>query len=383
MPRALITGITGQDGSYLAEFLLQKGYEVHGIIRRASTFNTQRIDHIYEDPLTSQPRLHLYYGDILDSSWMEKLLRTINPDEIYHLAAQSHVKVSFDLPLYTAETTAIGTLRVLEALRSTKIPARFYQATSSEIFGSTPPPQCETSPFHPRSPYAISKLFAYFTVINYREAYGIFASNGILFNHESPRRGETFVSRKITRGFSRILAGKDTILYLGNLEARRDFGYAPEYVETMWRMLQLDNPVDLVIGTGESHSVKEFVEEVSRYLEIEIEWKGEGVESCGFVRSYNPRWSSVLKRGQKIIATHPRYFRPLDVENLCADYRKARELINFEPRIRFTDLIKIMVDNDLHLMGITPPGAGFALDHEMGFRYTHHRVSITSQNTSH
>ncbi|MCX7858361.1 MAG: GDP-mannose 4,6-dehydratase, partial [Deltaproteobacteria bacterium] len=285
MAKALITGITGQDGSYLAEYLLSKGYEVHGLIRRASTFNTSRIDHIYVDPHIPGARLFLHYGDLSDSGELTELIYNIRPDEVYNLAAQSHVRVSFDMPEYTGDITALGTTRLLEAIRRSGIKTRFYQASSSEMFGASPPPQNEKTPFFPRSPYAAAKVYAYFMTVNYREAYGLFACNGILFNHESPRRGETFVSRKITRAIAHILAGKQKKLYLGNLNAKRDWGFAPEYVEMMYLMLKQDNPDDYVVGTGESHSVREFVEKALLYAGIEIEWKGSGIEEKGIVKS--------------------------------------------------------------------------------------------------
>lgn len=334
LKKALITGITGQDGSYLAEYLLSKGYEVHGIIRRASTFNTVRIDHIYVDPHEPNARLFLHYGDITDSDQIYNIIYNVQPDEIYHLASQSHVKVSFEMPEYTGNVVALGTVRILEAIRRSGIKTKFYNAASSEIFGSSPPPQNEDTPFRPRSPYACAKLYAYWMVVNYREAYGIFASNGILFNHESPRRGETFVTRKITRGVARILAKKQDYLYLGNIESRRDWGYTPEYVEAMWKILQLDKPVDLVIGTGESHSVREFIEEAFAY--VDLNW-------------------------ERYVRIDPRYFRPLDVEELVADARKAKALIGWEPKIRFKELVKIMVDADLKAQGLEPIGEGYEI----------------------
>jgi GDPmannose 4,6-dehydratase len=284
MKRALITGITGQDGSYLAEFLLSKGYEVHGLIRRASTFNTARIDHIYADPHESGARLFLHYGDLSDAGQLAHLVYNIQPQEIYHLAAQSHVKVSFDMPEYTGDSTGLGTTRLLEAVRRSGITARYYQASSSELFGASPPPQNERTPFYPRSPYAAAKIYAYWMTVNYREGYNLFACNGILFNHESPRRGETFVTRKITRAVANIIAGNQKKLYLGNLDAKRDWGFAPEYVEMMWLMLNQEAPDDYVVGTGESHSVKEFVENAFKYMGIGMEWRGEGREAVGIVQ---------------------------------------------------------------------------------------------------
>lgn len=325
MKKALITGITGQDGSYLAELLLGKGYEVHGIIRRASTFNTGRIDHVYQDPHEKQKRLVLHYGDLADANTVRNLLYKVEPEEIYNLGAQSHVRVSFDIPEYTANITGLGVLRMLEAIKDyeahTGKKVRFYQASSSEMFGAAPPPQNEETRFHPRSPYGVAKVFAFNTVRNYREAYGIFAVNGILFNHESERRGETFVTRKITRGVARILAGLDKKLYLGNLDARRDWGYAPEYVEAMYLMLQHNTPEDFAIGTGESHTVGEFAE---------LAFKQAGISN----------W-------QEHIEIDPRYYRPSEVDNLVADTRKAREILGWQPKTKFPQLVKIMLAHDL------------------------------------
>ena len=330
--KAFITGITGQDGSYLTELLLSKGYEVHGLIRRSSTFNTSRIDHIYVDPHTKGAQPFLHYGDLSDNEMISNIIYNICPDEIYHLGAQSHVRVSFDTPEYTGNVTGIGTTRLLESIRfrcTTGI--KFYQASSSEMFGSASPPQNEETPFQPRSPYACAKLYAYWMTRNYREGYNLFASNGILFNHESPRRGETFVTRKITRGISRILAGKEQYLYLGNLDARRDWGYAPEYVECMWRILQQDTPGDFVIGTGETHSVREFLEAAFSYAGLSVE---------------------------DHVCIDARYFRPTEVEVLIADPSRAERMLGWKPRITFSDLVKIMVDSDLRNAGITPPGEG-------------------------
>ena len=318
--KALITGITGQDGSYLAEFLLARDYEVHGIVRRASTFNTSRIDHLYEDQHEANPRLFLHYGDLADGTNLTRLLSEIQPNEVYHLAAQSHVRTSFDVPEYTADVTALGTLKILDALRDSGAPARFYQASSSEMFGNAAPAQGEKTPFQPRSPYAVAKVFAYHTAINYRESYGMFATNGILFNHESPRRGETFLSRKVTRGIARILAGKDRYIYLGNLEALRDWGYAPEYVEAMWMMLQHPEPDDFVIATGESHSVREFVEEA--FACVGLDW-----------RNY--------------VRFDPRYVRPSEVDHLLGDPTKAQTELGWLPRTSFRDLVRMMVEADL------------------------------------
>ena len=321
MKKALITGITGQDGSYLAELLLEKGYEVHGIIRRASTFNTGRIDHLYTDPHINGVHLFLHYGDIADSTNLIKLLYQIQPEEIYHLAAQSHVRVSFDIPEYTGDVTALSTIRILEALRQTQIGARFYQASSSEMFGKVREvPQTEMTPFYPRSPYAAAKVYAYWATVNYRESYDMFACNGILFNHESPRRGETFVTRKITRAAARIKAGLENKLYLGNLDAKRDWGYAKEYVEAMWLMLQQDAPDDYVIATGETHSVREFLEEVFSYLGLD--------------------W-------QKYVEIDPKYYRPAEVELLIGDPSKAKEKLGWQSKTTFKELVRLMVDADL------------------------------------
>jgi GDPmannose 4,6-dehydratase len=329
--KALITGITGQDGSYLAELLISQGYEVHGIIRRASTFNTSRIEHIYEDPHDQNAKLRLHYGDLSDSETLTNIIYNVKPDEIYNLGAQSHVRVSFDVPEYTNNVVATGATRLLEAIRRSGLVIRFYQASSSEMFGSTPPPQSETSPFAPRSPYGISKLYAYWLTRNYREGYGLFACNGILFNHESPRRGETFVTRKVTRALARIIAKKQNILYLGNLNARRDWGYAPEYAEAMHKLLQMDEAEDFVIGTGETHTVKEFVEAAFAYAGLEV---------------------------KDHVRIDPRYFRPTEIEVLAADANKARTLLGWRPKIKFEDLIKIMVDADIRAIGLDPIGEG-------------------------
>jgi GDPmannose 4,6-dehydratase len=322
--RALITGITGQDGSYLADFLLGKGYEVHGIIRRASTFNTARIDHLYQDPHVHGVRLFLHYGDLADSVHLVKLLYSLQPDEIYHLGAQSHVRVSFEIPEYTADVTGIGTIRILEAIRESGVKPRFYQASSSEMFGKVQEvPQTERTPFWPRSPYGVAKVFAYWATVNYRESYGLHASNGILFNHESPRRGETFVTRKISRAVARIKCGLDKSLYLGNLDARRDWGYAPEYVQGMWVMLQQDGPDDYVLATNETHSVREFVE--LAFERVGLDWK------------------EFVKHDQ-------RYERPAEVDLLIGDATKAKKQLNWEPQVRFEELVRIMVDADLALI---------------------------------
>ncbi len=376
MKRALITGITGQDGSYLAEYLLSKDYEVHGIIRRSSSFNTHRIDHIYIDPHDPNARLFLHYGDLSDPGILTEIIWNIKPEEIYHLGAQSHVRVSFDLPEYTGNVTGLGTTRILEAIRRSGIKTKFYQASTSELYGASPPPQNENTPFCPRSPYSIAKLYAYWITVNYREAYNLFACNGILFNHESPRRGETFVTRKITRGLANILAGNQKRIFLGNLYAKRDWGFAPEYVEMMWLMLQQDEPDDYVVGTGESHSVKEFVNLACEYVGIEIEWKGKGIEEKGIVKSLDNRWSQEIKVGQVLIEIDPRYFRPTEVENLCADITKARKRLGWEPRTTFADLVKIMVDYDMKLTDLEPIGDGIKTSQDKDFGYTNHEFSF-------
>lgn len=376
MKRALITGITGQDGSYLSELLLSKGYEVHGLIRRASTFNTGRIDHIYMDPHEKGARLFLHYGDLSDSGQLVNLVYNIKPVEIYHLGAQSHVKVSFDMPEYTGDITALGTTRLLEAVRRSGIKTKFYQASSSEMFGSAPSPQNEKTPFQPRSPYAAAKVYAYWMVVNYREGYKLFACNGILFNHESPRRGETFVTRKITRAVANILAGKQKRLYLGNLEAKRDWGFAPEYVECQWLMLQQDKPDDYVIGTGESHSVREFVMKAFNYAGIEIEWRGKGTNEKGIIRSISYGVDTHLRKGDIIIEIDKKYFRPTEVDLLQADITKAREKLNWQPRTTFDELIKIMVDYDMKLIGLDPIGDGIKICKQKGFKYTNHDFSL-------
>ncbi len=374
--RALITGITGQDGSYLAEFLLSKGYEVHGIIRRASTFNTHRIEHIYVDPHEPEARLFLYYGDLSDAGLLTELIWNIQPDEVYNLGAQSHVRVSFDMPEYTANITALGTTRMLEALRRSGIKAKFYQASSSEMFGASPPPQNERTPFYPRSPYAVAKVYAFWMTVNYREAYNIFACNGILFNHESPRRGETFVTRKITRGLANLLVGNQKKLFLGNLYAKRDWGFAPEYVEAMWLMLQQETPEDYVVGTGESHTVKEFVTKAFEYVGIELEWKGEDIGEKGIIKSVINRWKDVLREGDIVIEIDPKYFRPTEVDHLQADITKARYKLGWEPRVSFDELIKIMVDYDMKLIGMNPIGEGISISAKKNFKYTNHDYSL-------
>ncbi len=320
MKRALITGITGQDGSYLAEQLLAKGYEVHGLIRRSSSFNTERLDPVYKDRHEDDVKLLLHYADLSESSRLVRLLNEIRPEEVYHLGAQSHVRVSFDVPEYTTDITGMGTVRMLEAIRDVGLETRFYQASSSEMYGSSPPPQSEDTPFHPRSPYGVAKVAAFWITVNYRESYGMHASNGILFNHESPRRGETFVTRKITRALARIQAGLQDKLYLGNLDALRDWGYAPDYTDAMWRMLQQDTPEDYVIATGEMHSVREFLDEACAHLGLDWE---------------------------KHVEIDPRYYRPAEVDALCGDPGKARQRLGWEPETTFSDLVRIMMDADV------------------------------------
>ena len=348
--KALITGITGQDGSYLAEYLLNKGYKVHGLIRRSSTFNTERIDHIYTDPHDPKSKLFLHYGDLNDGGQLSNLIYNIQPNEIYHLAAQSHVRVSFDMPEFTGDVTGIGTTRMLEAIRRSGIKTKFYQASSSEMFGDAPPPQNEETPLRPRSPYGAAKAYSHWMVRNYREGYGMFAVSGILFNHESPRRGETFVTRKITRAIARMKYGIEKKLYLGNLEAKRDWGYACDYVEAMWLMLQQDKPDDYVIATGETHSVKEFVNLAFDHAGIEIEWKGSGADEKGFVKSIASNLqplTSNLNVGDVLIEIDSRYLRPLDVEFLQGDASKARKKLGWEPKVRFKELVRMMVDADI------------------------------------
>jgi GDPmannose 4,6-dehydratase len=346
MKKALITGITGQDGSYLAEFLLSKGYEIHGLIRRASTFNTGRIDHIYKDPHIPDSKLLLHYGDLSEGGKVTDLIYNVKPDEIYHLGAQSHVKVSFEMPEFTGDTNALGTLRLLEAIRRSGVKTRFYQASSSEMFGASKPPQNEKSSFYPKSPYAVAKVYAYWITVNYRESYNMFACNGILFNHESPRRGETFVTRKITRGLARIKKGIEKKLYLGNLDAKRDWGFSPEYVQCMWLILQQDTPEDYVIGTGESHSVKEFV--TSAFAYADMDW-------------------------QEYVEIDPRYFRPAEVDFLKADIKKAREKLKWEPKIKFDELVKIMVDYDFEHYGLTTKGEGKKILQEKNITWTNNK----------
>jgi GDPmannose 4,6-dehydratase len=333
LKKALITGITGQDGSYLAELLLAKGYEVHGLIRRASTFNTRRIDHIYHDPHGNgnTVNLFLHYGDLTASDTLLDVIYDVRPEEIYHLGAQSHVRVSFDMPEYTGEVTGMGTMRLLDAMRRSGIQARFYQASSSEMFGGAKPPQNEYTPFEPRSPYAAAKVYAYWVARNYREAYSLHVYNGILFNHESPRRGETFVTRKITRALASIMAGRQSHLYLGNLDSKRDWGYAPEYVEAMWRILQHDEPGDFVISTGEAHTVRQFLDEAFGYVGLD--------------------WNNYVR-------IDPRYFRPTEVDYLLGDSSHAKDVFGWQPKVHFEDLVRIMVDADLEKMGLASPGEG-------------------------
>lgn len=347
MKRALITGITGQDGSYLAEFLLSKGYEVHGIIRRASNFNTNRIDHFYKDEHILDNRLFLHYGDLSDSGKLTDLIYNIKPDEIYNLGAQSHVKVSFEIPEYTGEIVGLGTLRLLEAIRRSGIKTRFYQASSSEMFGASPPPQNEKTSFYPRSPYAAAKVYAYWVVVNYRESYNMFACNGILFNHESPRRGETFVTRKITKGIANIKKDIEEKLYLGNLAAKRDWGFAPEYVECMWLILQQDKPGNYVIGTGESHSVKEFL--TNAFTHADMDW-------------------------EEYVKIDPKYFRPAEVDFLQADIEKAREQLGWSPKITFNELVKIMVDYDLEHAGLVSKGEGKKILQKKNIVWTNNKI---------
>ncbi|MBI5739867.1 MAG: GDP-mannose 4,6-dehydratase [Nitrospirae bacterium] len=360
--KALITGITGQDGSYLSELLLSKGYEVHGLIRRASTFNTKRINHLYRDPHISGVKLLLHYGDLSDAGQLTNIIYNIQPDEVYHLGAQSHVRVSFDMPEYTGDITALGTTRLLEAIRISGIKTRFYQASSSEMFGSAPPPQSERTGFHPRSPYAAAKVYAYWMAVNYREGYNIFACNGILFNHESPRRGETFVTRKITRAVANMIAGNQKTLFLGNLDAARDWGFTPEYVECQWLILQREAPDDYVIGSSESHTVREFVERAFGYAGIEIEWRGEGLSEAGVIKSldqaFGPGSKADLKTGDCAVRIDPKYFRPAEVDFLLADAEKARRELGWAPRVTFDELVKIMVDSDMEDIGLRTPGEG-------------------------
>ena len=353
MKKALITGITGQDGSYLTEFLMEKGYQVHGIIRRASSFNTARIDHIYQDPHEDKRRMVLHYGDLTDSSNLNRILEKVQPDEIYNLAAQSHVGVSFQVPEYTAEVDGVGTLRFLDAIKETGIPARFYQASTSELYGKVQEvPQTEQTPFYPRSPYAAAKLYAYWITVNYREAYNLYACNGILFNHESPRRGETFVTRKITRAVARIVTGQQEALYLGNLDAERDWGYAPEFVEAMWLMLQQETPEDFVIATGEKHTVREFAAAAFAHFGIALRWEGEGPAERGIVREITDNGLEIdpaLRPGAVVVQIDPRYYRPTEVELLIGNPAKAKEKLGWSPKVTFDELVQIMSEADYRL----------------------------------
>lgn len=348
--RALITGITGQDGSYLAEYLLNKGYEVHGIIRRSSSFNTQRIDHIYQDRHSADAKLFLHHGDLSDSGQVTNLIYNIMPDEIYHLGAQSHVRVSFDMPEYTGDVTGLGATRILDAVRRCKAKSRVYQASSSELFGSSPPPQNETTPFQPRSPYAAAKLYAYWMAVNYRDGYGMHVNNGILFNHESPRRGETFVTRKITRAVARIKNGEQKYLYLGNTKAKRDWGFAPEFVECQWLILQQEQPDDYVIGTGECHSVEEFVNEAFAYVGLDP---------------------------QEHVRIDERYFRPTEVDALQADFSKAKSVLGWEPKVSFKELVRVMVDCDMEHAGMEPVGEGLRMLKDKGLDWTSNQLRYT------
>jgi GDPmannose 4,6-dehydratase len=341
MKKALITGITGQDGSYLSELLLQKDYEVHGVVRRSSTFNRERIDHLRRDSIGDR-HLRLHYGDLGDTESLTTVLSEVEPDEIYNLAAQSHVGISFAMPTYTGEVSGLGTVRLLEAVRQAAPEARFYQASSSELFGkAVEAPQNELTPFHPRSPYAVAKVYSFWATVNYREAHGLFAANGILFNHESPRRGENFVTRKITRAVAEIVVGRRDWVSLGNLEARRDWGFAGDFVDAMWRILQADEPDDWVVGTGQEHSVREFCELAFAHAGIELEWSGSGTEEVGRDRT----------NGETRVVVNPRYFRPAEVDRLVADPSKARRELGWEPRVGFDELVRMMVDTDLEAVG--------------------------------
>lgn len=337
MKKALITGVTGQDGSYLAELLLEKGYEVHGLVRRVSTFNRERIAHLFLEPHKGAS-IFLHYGDLTDSSSLHRIIRDLRPDEVYHLGSQSHVRISFDIPEFTGNVTGLSTTRLLEAIHHDNPETKFYQASSSEMFGLAKEiPQKETTPFHPRSPYGVAKVYAFWAAVNYRESYGAYVSNGILFNHESPRRGENFVTRKITSTLAKIVNGRQEILRLGNLDAKRDWGYAKDYVEGMWRMLQQEKPDDYVLATNESHSVREFIKETCRNMDIDLEWDGENLKERGVNR----------KTGKVLIEIDPKYFRPAEVDYLLGDYSKARRELGWEPKVKFKELVKIMVQSDL------------------------------------
>lgn len=347
---AFITGITGQDGSYLAEMLLDKGYEVHGLVRRASSFNTLRIDHLYRDIHENDIKLFLHFGDLTDSSNLNRLLEQINPTEIYNLGAQSHVRVSFDVPEYTAEVDALGTLRILDAIRETGLQTRFYQASTSELFGKVQEiPQSETTPFYPRSPYAAAKLYSYWITKNYREAYGLHASNGILFNHESPRRGETFITRKVSMAVVRVSKGLQKCLYVGNLDARRDWGYAPDYVRCMYLMLQQEKPDDYVVATGENHTVREFIEKAFAAVGIRIEWRGTGIDEIGIN----------AESGEEVVKIDSRYFRPTEVDTLLGNPEKAKKQLGWKPTVTFEKLVQIMVEGDLKLLTRNEYSKGF------------------------
>ena len=374
MKKALITGITGQDGSYLTELLLEKGYEVHGIIRRASSFNTKRIDHLFEDPQIGNKTLFLHHGDLTDSSNLNRIIEKVKPDEIYNLGAQSHVQVSFEVPEYTAETDGIGTLRLLDAIKESGLKCKFYQASTSELFGGLPgtAPQSEKTPFYPKSPYGVAKLYSYWMTVNYREAYDLFACNGILFNHESPRRGETFVTRKITRAVASIMAGKQDKLSLGNMDAKRDWGFAGDYVEAMWLLLQQEKPQDVVISTNETHTVREFVELAFNEIGIEVEWKGTGVEERGYCKV----------TGKLLVDINPRYFRPTEVDLLWGDCTKAENELGWERKVSFKGLVKMMVDADMReIAGISPDRfidqAGAATIVENSDHFVEEEVAIT------
>lgn len=370
--KAFITGVTGQDGSYLAEYLLFKGYHVHGLLRRSSTPSTGRLAALETDVHKTNANLYLHYGELGDASSLTNLIYDIDPDEIYHLGAQSHVRISFDTPESTGDVTGVSSTRLLEAMRRNNSSAKFYQASSSEMFGATLPPQNEATPFYPRSPYGVAKLYAYWMAVNYREAYNLFACNGILFNHESPRRGMNFVTRKITVMLASILNGDLKEIYLGNLDAKRDWGYAPDYVEAMHLILQQEQPDDYVIGTGEAHSVRDFIEKAFSYVGIEIEWRGEGVEEQGVIRSISSfaQQKADLSIGDAVIRIDPYYFRPTEVDYLLADISKAKETLDWEPRVKFSELVKIMVDYDLERIGWTPPGIGIELLRNKNFSWT-------------
>lgn len=343
MKKALITGITGQDGSYLTDLLLEKGYEVHGVIRRSSSFNTSRIEHVYQDPHESGRRLFLHYGDLSDGSSINRIINKVKPDEIYNLGAQSHVRVSFDMPEYTGDVDALGTLRILDAIRDSGLSVKFYQAGSSEMFGRVLEiPQKETTPFYPRSPYACAKVYSHHIVVNYRESYNMFACNGILFNHESPRRGGTFVTKKITDAFAKIKLGQEEKMYLGNLDAKRDWGYAKEYVEAMWMMLQHDTPDDYVVATGETHSVREFLEHAGRLLGYELQWQGSGLEEKGVD----------VKTGKILIEIDPYYYRPTEVDLLLGDASKIKQILGWEPKVKFEELVKLMLEAEFETRGL-------------------------------